>query len=243
MLISAADGEVFPLHDIAELIKKQLGVPEIAHSQRLLHILVRVDRSDAAAGGTEFLIGKALFLEDVHHFMIRHTDGGAVADNEVLGRDLYALFPYGGNLIRKMLNVDHHAGAHHVYGLLAEDTGGQQVKNEPAPVVYYGMSGVISALIAHNDIEFFAQEVDHSALAFVAPVDSNYCSKHNPFSLYCYLILPAYQVGIISKCGSCKVAKELFGLQGSAADELIKVENRFKALLREAEPLVREKAL
>ena len=76
------------------------------------------------------------------------------------------------DFMEEMLCVDHHAGTHHVHGFIAQDAGGEQIQNELALVVDDGVSGVIAALIAHDDVVLLAEQVDHAALALVAPVDA-----------------------------------------------------------------------
>ena len=46
------------------------------------------------------------------------------------------------------------------------------MKREFAEFVYNGVARVAAALIAHNNIVIFGEHVNHSALSFVAPVDT-----------------------------------------------------------------------
>ena len=55
----------------------------------------------------------------------------------------------------------------------------EQVQHELAPLVLHGMTSVVAALIARNNIILLADQIDHAALALVAPVDTRNCSKHN----------------------------------------------------------------
>ena len=41
-----------------------------------------------------------------------------------------------------------------------------------------GMSRIVSALIAADDVKFFGKQIDHSSLSFVAPVDTANRCKH-----------------------------------------------------------------
>ena len=47
-----------------------------------------------------------------------------------------------------------------------------------AVFVHNGVTGVVAALIAADDVVFSGDQIDHTALALVAPVDTGNCSKH-----------------------------------------------------------------
>ena len=79
-------------------------------------------------------------------------------------------------LVEKMLDINDHAGAHHVHRAVAEDSGGQQVKDELSLLVHNGVTRVVSALIAGNYVVLLRKQVDHASLALVTPVDSDDCS-------------------------------------------------------------------
>ena len=148
---------------------------QIAHAKRFFHIFVGIDRRDTASGGTEFFVCQSVLFQNVTHLVIRHADRRAVTDDQMLRRDLNALVAQHFNLVEKMLEVDDHARPHHVDGLVTQNARRQQVQNELALFVDDSMPGVVAALIADDDIIFFAQKVDHAALAFITPV----CSYHS----------------------------------------------------------------
>ena len=55
---------------------------------------------------------------------------------------------------------------------------GSRFENEFAALVHDGVTGVVAALIADNDLMLGGEKIDHAALSLVAPVDSNNSSKH-----------------------------------------------------------------
>ena len=65
-----------------------------------------------------------------------------------------------------------HTGAEHVHGFVAQDAGRHEIEHELALVVDDGVAGVVAALIAHDDVVLLAEQVDHAALALIAPVDT-----------------------------------------------------------------------
>ena len=149
-----------------------LQVQEVAHAQCLFHILVRVHGGDAPAGGAEFLARQAVLLQLVQELVVGHTDGGLVADPEILRRDGDAAVPEALHLAAEVLQVDDHPGAQHVHRAVPEDAGGHQVEDESPLVVDHGVSGVVAALVAHDDVISLTEEVHHPALALVPPVDA-----------------------------------------------------------------------
>lgn len=149
---------------------------KIAHSDGLFHELIGIHRRNAAAGRAELLIAEPVLFKSVKELVIRHADGSTVADLEVFGAYRNAALTQARCFVKQVLKVDDYAGAEDIDGVVAQDTGGKQVQDELALVVYNGVAGVIAALIADNDIVLFREQVDHTALALIAPVGSNDCS-------------------------------------------------------------------
>ena len=176
-------GEVLPFHDVPDARVHPLGMQQLADTERLLHVFVRIHGRDAATGGTKLLICEALLLQAVHQHMIGHGDDRLVADPEVFGRDPDALRAKAARLLREVFDIDDHAVAEHVDDALAKDARGKQVEDEFPPLIDDGMTGIVAALIAADDVIVLGQQVDHSALAFVAPVDPADRSKHSFFLL------------------------------------------------------------
>ena len=154
---------------------------QIAHAQGLFHVLVAVSVGNAALGGAELCagLGQACLLQTILLHMVGHGDGCTVGDFQVLGADLNALLAQLRDLAVQMMGIDDHAVAHHADNVRAQDAGGQQIQHEFAALVLDRMACVVAALIACNDVILLADEVDHAALAFIAPVDTRNCSKHN----------------------------------------------------------------
>ena len=78
-----------------------------------------------------------------------------------------------------MGRINDHAVAHDADNVRTQDTGGQQIQHELAALVLDGVAGVVAALITCHDVVFLTDQIDHAALAFIAPVDTCDCSKHN----------------------------------------------------------------
>ena len=154
---------------------------QVAHAEGLLHVLVTVSVGDAALGGAELCagLGQACFLQTILLHMIGHGDGCAVGDLQVLRGDLNALLAQLIDLAVQMMRVDDHTVAHDADDIRAQDAGGQQVQHELAALVLDRVTGVVAALITCNDVILLADQVDHAALALIAPVNSSNSGKHN----------------------------------------------------------------
>ena len=154
---------------------------QVAHAQGLLHVLIAVSVCNAALGGAELCagLGQTGLFQAVLCHMVRHGDGRTVGDLQVFGGDGDALLAQLVDLAVQMVRVDDHTIAHHADNIRAQDAGRQQVQHELAALVLDGVAGVVAALIPCNDVVLLADQVDHAALALVAPVDTRNCSKHN----------------------------------------------------------------
>ena len=60
-----------------------------------------------------------------------------------------------------------------------QDAGGNQVENIFLSIGNYSMAGVVAALAACHHVGGFRQEIDHFALAFVAPLGADHNGIHD----------------------------------------------------------------
>ena len=181
-VVAALHHQVLGIHHGHQaLLHAVVQVEQVAHAQGLLHVLVTVSVGDAALGGAELCagLGQAGLFQAVLIHMVGHGDGGPVGDLQVIGGDGNALLPQLVDLAVQMVRVDDHTVAHHADNVGAQDAGGQQVQHELAALVLDRMASVVAALITCNDVILLADQVDHAALALIAPVDTRNCSKHN----------------------------------------------------------------
>ena len=105
--------------------------------------------------------------------MIGHADGRAVAYLEVGGAYRYAALAQAIDLIEQMLKVDNDSRAEHIHGVIAQYARRQQIQDKLSLVVHHGVTGVVAALITDNNIILFREQIDHTALALIAPVGSH----------------------------------------------------------------------
>ena len=92
--------------------------------------------------------------------------------------DLHAAVLQGLCLSAQMLQIDHHSRPQHIGGVGTKNTGRKQVQHGFPVFIYYGVAGVVAALISDNDVIGLAEQVDHSALSLIAPVRTYNGSQH-----------------------------------------------------------------
>ncbi len=185
LMVAACQLHVLGVEDHMQAVLDALFVQmeQVAQTQGLFAVLVAVSIGDAAPGGAESaaLLGKAVFFQTILHLVPGHGDGGLVGEFQVLRADGHAAGFDGLHFICEMVKVDDHAGAQHTGDIRMQDAGGQQVQDELALLGDDSVSGIVAALIAGNDIGVFGQQVDDTAFALIAPVDSSNSGKHNSY--------------------------------------------------------------
>lgn len=172
-------------------------VEQVAQTQSLFAVLVAVGVGDAAAGGAEgtALLGKAVFFQPILHLVPRHRNGGLIGELQILGADFHTTGFDGLHLVCEVIEVNHHAGAQHTGHVRVQDAGGQQVQDELALLGDDGVSSIVAALIAGNDVSMFGQQVDDAALALIAPVDSSNSGKHNSLFPFFFVVYNGLHLG------------------------------------------------
>ena len=170
--VDLGEDQVLPLQNVLEVGLEMLGIEELAGHDGLFLVLVRVERSDALLGGAVLLVLETGLLQGVQIPVPGQQERSPVADLEILGGDGHALAHHVGHLRPQALAVQSHAVAQDIHHALAEDAGGQQVQGELAELVDHGVAGVAAALITDYHVIVLGDEVHHTALALVTPVDA-----------------------------------------------------------------------
>ncbi len=135
--------------------------------------LVGVEGGDALLGGAVFLVLQAGLLQAVQIPVPGQQQRGPVADFQVVRRDGNALGDDLLHFLPQALTVQGHAVAQDVDDAVPENAGGQQVEGKFALLVDHRVSGVAAALIADDHVVILGDQVYHTALALVAPVDAH----------------------------------------------------------------------
>src|SRR4026208_2235324 len=75
------------------------------------------------------------------------------------------------------------------------DAGRQQVQHKRLVTDLHRVPGVVSALIAHDDVEPLGEQIDDLAFTFVAPLGADHCNhfRHEICALY-FVLCSLYTV-------------------------------------------------
>ena len=111
--------------------------------------------------------------------MIRHTNNSFVTDLQIFGFNYDSAGTQIIDFTAEVLHINNHTVTHNVNYFGTEDTGGKQIEDKLSSFINNGVSRIVAALIAANDVAFFSEQIDHTAFAFIAPVDSDNRCKHN----------------------------------------------------------------
>jgi hypothetical protein len=77
-------------------------------------------------------------------------------------------------LLEQGLERQHHAIADQALHMRVQDSGGDQRQNGFLAADDQRVPGVVATLKAHHGLRSVGQEIDHLALAFVAPLQADY---------------------------------------------------------------------
>ena len=168
-----------------------LGIEELSRENGLFLIFIRIERGNALFCRTEFLVRETSLLKAVQVAVPGEQERCPVADAELVGTDAYALGLDGLYLVPEVLEIESYAVAENVHDAGSENAGRQKMKREFAELIDNGVACVAAALIPYNDVIAFGQKVHHTALSFVAPVDSYDCAIRHAelLSFYRFLII------------------------------------------------------
>ena len=64
-----------------------------------------------------------------------------------------------------------------------EDTGGQEMQGELAKIVDDRVTGIVAALVAHDEVGLVGEVISDLSLSFVSPVRTDYCDDRHAFLL------------------------------------------------------------
>ena len=189
MTVALFNREVFPFDYCGKALFCVVHMEQISHTERFFHIFIGIDGRNTAPCRAEFRIAQPVLFETVKELVIRHTNRCPITNFKMFRCNFDSRVAQALHLSEEMFNINNHSRSHNVYRFVTENTGGKKIENEFSLLVYNGVSCVIAALITRNDIILFAEKVNHSALSFVAPVDSNNCRKHFLYLTHLFLYL------------------------------------------------------
>jgi hypothetical protein len=155
-----------------EFFGEGFAIEEITDAEAGAGGFVTVGRSDTAFGGADLVFAFAEFAGFVDGAVPGHDEVGGVAEEEVRA-DFDALFAEAVDFGDEGDGVDDNAVGDDAGFARAEDAAGNQVQDVFFAAVNDGVSGVVTALTADDEVGVIGKKVDDFAFAFVTPLGSD----------------------------------------------------------------------
>jgi hypothetical protein len=152
-------------------LAEQVGLHQVDDPDPAPRDLVDVGRPDAARGRPELRRSAFTLFELIEKHVVRHHQVGAVADEQV--RAVEAGSRQAVELRDERGWVDDHPVAEQVPRPGVEDPRRDEVELEVTVRVDDGVTGVVAAAIADDEVRILGQVVDDPALPLVAPLGAN----------------------------------------------------------------------
>ena len=157
------------LHHRIELRPENIGIQQIGDADAAAGNLVFVARPDAARSGADGDPARPAFAHPLHHAVRREQHVRPVADGQNAG-DFHSGRFQRFDLGEQRRRIDHQAVADHRLFARAQNAARNQLQYKFLFADKNRVAGVMSALIARDDIEPVREEVDDLPLTLVSPL-------------------------------------------------------------------------
>src|SRR6185436_2565027 len=134
-----------------ELLLKALRMNQVDHPQAGARRLVAVGRADAALGGADFVFALENFALLVQLAVIREDDVRRFTEKQIpVHLDLQ--LPQAFDFLDQIHRVHHDAVADDALLALAQDAGGNEMQDEFSAAEKNGVTRIVAALRADDDV-------------------------------------------------------------------------------------------
>ncbi|MNV51040.1 hypothetical protein D3C71_1430770 [compost metagenome] len=153
----------------AQLFSQQFRVMQVGHADTATCHLVFIRRANAATGGADGLAAGSLLTGLIQRDVVRHDQRRCRGDLQArthfnAGRfQLFDFLAQGGR-------GNHHAIADQAQRVIAQNAGRNQVQDGLLAVDDQRMARIVATLETDHCTDFFGQQIDDLALAFIAPL-------------------------------------------------------------------------
>src|SRR5215217_5809532 len=160
-----------------------VGFGEVDETDGAAANLVFIGRADAAAGGTDLEAGIGVFADAVKLAMERQDQRRVVGNAQDFGGDLDALAAQLRHFLDEVVRIDDDTIADD-RELALNQTRGEQRQLVADAIDDQSMTGIVTAMEAHDDVGALRKPIHDLALALVAPLraDDNHI-RHSPVFL------------------------------------------------------------
>ena len=177
--VNAGNHAVLAGTGLADNLLETLCVYKIVHADAAALGLVHVGRADALLGGADrgAFLGLLCLAERIQLKVPRHDAVAACVDEQLVGGN--ALLVQAVDLAEDSLRIDNNTRADDVDALRIQDAGRNQLQLVLLTAGYNGVTGIVAALAADNQIRLACENINKLTLAFVAPLGAeNYLTWH-----------------------------------------------------------------
>ncbi len=158
------------LNALGELFAEQIGLEEVGHAQPDAGDFVAVSGTNSTFGGADFTGASGQFAGLIEFTVVGQDKVGGVANEEVGGRNGDVFGAESFDFAGQGDGVEDDAVADDADGGGAEDAGGDEVEDVFGAADDDGVTGIVAALTADDDLGFLSEKIDDLALAFIAPL-------------------------------------------------------------------------
>jgi hypothetical protein len=156
-----------------DLLGESGGVEHVFEAQAAAGGLIGIGGADAAPGGADLRGAAGALLGRIQGAVSGGDEMGGVGEAQAGGGQVDAGGAQGLDLLKEGGGVDDQAAADHADGVRVDHAGGDEVQLECLPAGGDGVAGVVSAVVAGDDVSLGGKQVDDAALAFIAPLGAN----------------------------------------------------------------------
>src|SRR5688572_9240416 len=167
--------DIFLFNIMAQFVSKRVLFEQIDKADTDSRYFVFVRRTDAPAGSANFSLASEPFPGQINGLVVRHDEMRFFADTQ---QRIIKQMPLGlesVNLLDQNLRINHHAVADHAQLIWMQRPGRNEMQYGLFAVHHQGVTGVVAALEADDDIGVAGKKIDDFAFTFVAPLGSDDC--------------------------------------------------------------------
>ena len=168
MVVHALEITVAVRQHRSESLAQRLGLCQILNAQSDPRRLVGVCRSDAALGRAQLRIAALRLGQLVGDLVVRQHEVCRWAQHQPAA--VHAPPGEHVDFVDEYPGVDNHSVADDRCHMLVEHPAGNELECERLAVDDQRVTGVVTALVAHDVLAFLGDYVDDTAFAFIAPL-------------------------------------------------------------------------
>ena len=154
-----------------EAVPQPVLIEQVDDADAVAFGLVGVGGTDTPAGGADAAIAPALLHRLIEQAVVGHGHVGRGGQLQALHAD--AVLGQHVQLAQHHARIHHGAGADQAGGIRIKDAGWNQVQLEHLVVHHDGVTGIHTALVAHDHIGRTTEEIGDLALPLVTPLSTD----------------------------------------------------------------------